>query len=167
MYEFSKCVRPWYTICLVWQKMEATMISDPSAFLQKVMEQTLIKSPNLFETLAAQDEGAREATVIDILSDRLAAMLEAEEPRKSTRDECPERNLSPDMLAWYEELATRNAALAAALGACDCWGQAECTVCHGTGGPGWTLPDKHLFSYFVRPALDVLNRQRASRNGAA
>lgn len=142
------------------------MISDPSAFLQRVMEQTLIKSPNLIATLAAQDEGAREATVIDILSDRLAAMLEVEEPRKSTRDESTERNLSPDVLAWYEDLATRNAALAAALGACDCWGQVECTVCHGTGGPGWTLPDKRLFSYFVRPALEVLNRQRASSNGA-
>lgn len=142
------------------------MISDPSAFLQRVMEQTLIKSPNLIATLAAQDEGTREATVIDLLSDRLAAILETNEPRTSKREEDSESNLSPDVLAWYEDLATRNAALAAALGACDCWGQVECTVCHGTGGPGWTLPDKRLFSYFVRPALEVLNRLRASSNGA-
>lgn len=130
------------------------------------MEQTLVKSPNLIATLAAQDENAREATIIAILSDRLAALLETKEPHTSNRDDRLERNISPEMLTWYEELATRNAALAAALGACDCWGQAECGVCNGTGGPGWTLPDKRLFAYFVRPALEVLNRQKASSNGA-
>ena len=54
----------------------------------------------------------------------------------------------------HAELAARNRALAAALGACDCWGgHAACPVCHGAGGPGWVLPDRELFTRYVRPAV--------------
>lgn len=143
------------------------MISDPSSFLQKVMEQTLAKSPNLGAALVGQDESASEAYVVEVLSDRLAAMFETDESRQSNCGENSERRFSSDMLAWYEELAERNSALAGALGACDCWGgQAGCAVCHGAGRPGWTLPDMRLFSYFVRPAINALRRLRASSNGA-
>jgi hypothetical protein len=44
--------------------------------------------------------------------------------------------------------------LAAALGACDCWGvAADCPVCAGAGTSGWTEPDVELFREFVGPAL--------------
>jgi hypothetical protein len=44
--------------------------------------------------------------------------------------------------------------LAAALGACDCWGlAANCPVCDGEGGSGWAEPDLELFGEFVGPAL--------------
>lgn len=50
--------------------------------------------------------------------------------------------------------SARNLALASALGACDCWGEdARCPVCHGKGRPGWTLPEKPFFDYYVRPAV--------------
>lgn len=44
--------------------------------------------------------------------------------------------------------------LAAALGACECWGQdSECGLCGGAGTPGWTTPDQQLFEEYVMPAV--------------
>jgi hypothetical protein len=64
-------------------------------------------------------------------------------------------------LASYEVLAERNALLAAALGACDCWGeQPDCPLCQGLGAPGWSRPDRVLFAQYIAPAL----RARVDRN---
>lgn len=53
--------------------------------------------------------------------------------------------------------------LAAALGACECWGLlADCHVCQGRGSAGWTQPDPELFEEFVRPAVDRLPATPAS-----
>jgi hypothetical protein len=54
----------------------------------------------------------------------------------------------------YNELFHRNAAVAAALGACDCWGErANCPLCNGEGSPGWVPPDENLFAIYVRPVV--------------
>jgi hypothetical protein len=59
-------------------------------------------------------------------------------------------------LSHYRELLDRNSALAAALGACDCWGQDRgCPVCNGAGMPGWLLPDEGLFAAYVQPAVSA------------
>lgn len=51
-------------------------------------------------------------------------------------------------------LQTRNLVLAAALGACDCWGEnPDCVDCSGQGTPGWEDPDPLLFREFVSPAI--------------
>jgi hypothetical protein len=56
-----------------------------------------------------------------------------------------------------------NILLAAALGACECWGlQPGCDLCHGHGSAGWTQPDPDLFDEFVRPAMHRLG-SRPSR----
>lgn len=53
-----------------------------------------------------------------------------------------------------EELTDHNLLLAAALGACDCWGaDPGCPVCQGTGASGWTEPDPALFAVYVTPAV--------------
>ena len=68
-----------------------------------------------------------------------------------------------DELSHYEELVDRNSALAAALGACDCWGQlANCPFCSGVGTPGWIIPDEQLFKSYVRPALSAVANPSAS-----
>jgi hypothetical protein len=47
-----------------------------------------------------------------------------------------------------------NILLAAALGACECWGfRANCDLCQGLGSTGWTEPDPELFEEFVEPAI--------------
>jgi hypothetical protein len=44
--------------------------------------------------------------------------------------------------------------LAAALGACECWGHdPDCGFCGGAGGPGWIDPDEDLYTEYVRPAV--------------
>jgi hypothetical protein len=54
----------------------------------------------------------------------------------------------------YETLTDRNVLLAAALGACECWGEdPECRDCAGSGAPGWIPPDPELFAEYVGPAL--------------
>lgn len=57
-------------------------------------------------------------------------------------------------LRAHEELVERNLLLAAAVGACDCWGgDEECPVCAGAGTAGWTEPEPRLFAEFVLPAV--------------
>ena len=58
-------------------------------------------------------------------------------------------------LPTYDELLERNAELAAALGACECWGDEEedCPVCYGEGAPGWVRPDRRLYARYVHPAI--------------
>jgi hypothetical protein len=52
-----------------------------------------------------------------------------------------------------------NILLAAALGACECWGMLpRCELCHGGGVAGWTEPDPELFDEFVRPAVAAMAR---------
>jgi hypothetical protein len=44
--------------------------------------------------------------------------------------------------------------LAAALGACECWGRDPgCGLCNGDGGPGWIDPEEDLYAEYVRPAV--------------
>ncbi len=44
--------------------------------------------------------------------------------------------------------------LAAALGACECWGlRPGCARCWGDGAAGWVQPDPELFEEFVKPAV--------------
>jgi hypothetical protein len=51
-----------------------------------------------------------------------------------------------------------NLLLAAALGACECWGlSSDCVSCRGYGSVGWTTPDPELFEEFVQPALARLS----------
>jgi hypothetical protein len=64
---------------------------------------------------------------------------------------------------WADDQAPTdiNLLLAAALGACECWGQStHCDLCQGYGSAGWTEPDPDLFDEYVRPAIDRLPRDR-------
>lgn len=57
-------------------------------------------------------------------------------------------------LAHYAALLAHNVELAAAVGACTCWGkEIGCDLCHGCGAPGWEQPDQDLFLKLIAPAL--------------
>jgi hypothetical protein len=57
----------------------------------------------------------------------------------------------------YDVLLERSMLLAAALGACDCWGEdPACPVCSGAGLAGWRPPDPAAFDVFVAPALEAM-----------
>jgi hypothetical protein len=54
----------------------------------------------------------------------------------------------------HKALVDRNMLLAAALGACECWGEEDgCPVCTGLGRAGWMPPDPELYSQYVTPAV--------------
>lgn len=66
--------------------------------------------------------------------------------------------ITPDEPAADDDLAGINVVLAAALGACECWGlRADCQVCSGLGSAGWTEPMPELFDEFVGPAIAKLS----------
>jgi hypothetical protein len=51
-------------------------------------------------------------------------------------------------------LSDRNVLLAAAVGACECWGEdPDCPICSGRGSAGWTVPDVRLYQDYVEPAI--------------
>ena len=56
-----------------------------------------------------------------------------------------------------QEAADRQILLAAALGACECWGSDPgCRSCGGEGMSGWHVPDEQLYEEFVTPASSRL-----------
>jgi hypothetical protein len=71
--------------------------------------------------------------------------------------------------AAHDVLVDRNLLLAAALGACGCWGeQPACPDCGGQGAAGWMSPDPDLYTEYVAPAvLRASPRGRASGAGTA
>jgi hypothetical protein len=53
-----------------------------------------------------------------------------------------------------ERLADRCVLLAAALGACDCWGEDPgCEDCSGAGAVGWVPPEPEVYEEYVAPAV--------------
>jgi hypothetical protein len=77
---------------------------------------------------------------------------------------------SPSIGATYEStaeegLADRNVLLAAAVGACDCWGQEpNCPICSGEGSAGWLQPDPRLYAEYVEPAV-LRSRSQGNHSG--
>ena len=65
----------------------------------------------------------------------------------------------PNVVPGYESAAhaallDRSILLAAALGACDCWGEdVGCPACAGAGSVGWVPPDPQLYAEYVAPAV--------------
>jgi hypothetical protein len=110
---------------------------------------------------SAGGDRSLDEVVVAALGNRLAQMFS--DDGGSAVGDWLAAGINADELSHYEELIDRNSVLAAALGACDCWGQhAGCPLCDGIGGPGWTLPDERLFASYVRPALAVRNISAAT-----
>jgi len=144
------------------------MISEPAIFLQQVFEQAIARSPHLSGTLAGADKSATETVLVEFLGERLAALFSQKPSRELPSHSKSDRNGSPAAGTDWDELVDRNIVLAAALGACECWGeQPSCATCRGAGGPGWRLPDRQLFSIFVFPAIEAMRKSWNSRTRAA
>lgn len=118
----------------------AHVANDPIGMAGRVLQQTMDRLAS-DETIAGNGELAPDELVAAALGNRLARFL-------------TDRNDEADD---YAELAARDAALAAALGACECWGaDADCPACGGAGEPGWMLPDSRLFAHYVHPAVQAV-----------
>ena len=135
------------------------MAPDAIALIERVLEQA---QKQLTRDGAAAGGGTSpDEVVATALGNRLARMILNED--SSAVEDWPTVSFAADELSHYEELVDRNSVLAAALGACDCWGQhVSCPFCDGVGGPGWALPDERLFASYVGPALSAVTNSSGS-----
>jgi CDGSH-type Zn-finger protein len=133
------------------------VLPDAIVLVERVLQQA---QEQLKPDGAAGDMSPHEV-VVTALGNRLARMIS--DGGSSAVEDWPATDVEVHALGHYEELVDTNSVLAAALGACDCWGRdVNCPFCDGTGGPGWALPDERLFASFVRPALESRNLSGSS-----
>jgi hypothetical protein len=117
------------------QALLERVLSEPRAFAGRLVQQAITEygpftepAATAFYTAVAEDLTASETVIV---------------PDEWSADETP---------------LDTNALLAAALGACECWGLREaCHMCQGRGSAGWAQPDTELFEEFVRPAISRLS----------
>jgi hypothetical protein len=127
------------------QALIERVLPDPSGFAQRLLMQLMAQ----FGQSAEPGVNAFAASASAFDSGASAFYTAAEEdPTASEIVITPERS-GPD-----ETPAGTNMLLAAALGACECWGlQADCNLCWGQGSAGWTEPVPELFDEFIGPAI--------------
>jgi hypothetical protein len=114
------------------------VLPDPMGFVERVLQQIL-------ERLAYSSPGANPMTVMT----------------------SPGEGLQSDAAAT-DALEEQNLVLAAALGACTCWGSdPECAVCAGHGCAAWMPPDPTLYDVYIAPAADQMSDPRASAGAGA
>jgi hypothetical protein len=126
----------------------ARVATDPLSLLEKVLQHTLQElGLDTARPADARGELPLEELLAKGLGGRLARIIDGGQAASFAGE------LAPN-LATHQLLTSRNSQVAAALGACDCWGQnTSCPVCYGDGGPGWATPDEVLFNSYVGPAL--------------
>jgi hypothetical protein len=108
------------------------VLPDPSGFAERLVQQAVVWWADQSRTGDAAADGAHQLD-----DDRTIAVT-------------PE----PSRVALHES----NKLLAAALGACECWGDdRDCGRCAGQGASGWLEPDADLFQLFVGPAVERLS----------
>ena len=133
------------------------LMVDPGALVERVVQPVM---EQLWRDGAATDDSDTppELLIATALGNRLARVVASEALPASAG--LPGLSARPDQaLADYEELIERNSVLAAALGACDCWGeQLDCAFCDGAGAPGWVLPDRQMFATYVYPAVRAFKK---------
>jgi hypothetical protein len=130
------------------------MMPDAIALVEHVLQQAQ-EQLTRDGALAVGGDGPSREVVVPAVDDRPARMIVNEDSSAVVDWTTPGH--PAENFGHYKELVDRNSVLAAALGACDCWGHhIDCPVCDGIGGPGWALPDEQLFRSYVRPALNVV-----------
>jgi hypothetical protein len=108
-------------------------LPDPMAFAERVLQQIL-------DRLAYSSPGANPMTVMTSPGEGLQSGA-----------------------AGTDSLEEQTLVLAAALGACTCWGSdPDCAVCAGHGTAGWMPPDPTLYDVYISPAADRMSDARQS-----
>lgn len=137
---------------------------DPFALVDRVLQKVLDQLERE-GALAGYDNMPPEELIATALGNWLTGMLASGRPPDVV--EVPADGDRAAQSTRDDELVERNSALAAAVGACDCWGeQADCPFCDGDGSAGWVRPDKQLFARYVYPAVRKLRISNAMANGA-
>jgi hypothetical protein len=132
------------------QALLERVLPDPTGFVERLLVQAMAR----WGQAAQHGESpfkSRESTV----NPGASAFYTATRPDDFIASEIV---ITPEGPAAEDDLADTNVVLAAALGACECWGlRADCQVCSGLGSAGWTEPVPELFDEFVGPAIAKLS----------
>lgn len=135
------------------------MAMDTNALIQNVIQHALVSATGNQPPDVSPDGVGSEGMIAKVLGDRLGQMFAGSNSEPDDTDMPLLADEAEEDFDLYDELLERNSVLAAALGACDCWGEdAGCDICRGTGEPGSMLPDRRLFARFVQPALRAIRR---------
>jgi hypothetical protein len=113
---------------------------------------------NMAATLTLLDQLGISNPRVKQLAELLAMQAGSSDNETETNQELVEQlhEENKALLEQVNALSERNAVLAAAVGACTCWGEDEtCEECSGEGRPGTFLPDKAYFTEFVLPVIGV------------
>ncbi|MEL6257184.1 MAG: hypothetical protein AAFR87_34635 [Bacteroidota bacterium] len=141
------------------------MSPDLNEFFQKVFEKAISQSPILANILIQDDRDKSENFLIEVLGEKLASLFVEDNQEEREESEVIHQSLSEDILLNYHFLLEKNEMLAAALGACHCWGEQEgCPDCGGEGLAGWKAPDIQLYRYLVLPANRTLRQFKLNQN---
>jgi hypothetical protein len=120
--------------------------------LSALLEQNASQNPELAAVLRLFAGNAPDAEAADEEPERPRAAREARAAR-----------IREQLGAMRDELERRRAIcdeLAAALGACACWGdEPACAECGGRGRPGCFVPDRRAFGAWITPAIERLRRR--------
>ena len=130
-------------------------------FATRVLERVLQKCGYMQEPVRSPGMPGPSDVFIDNLAGKVIEFVQRADANVATR-------LSTSMSTpAVEQLRARNARVALALGACDCFGDdVTCARCGGRGAPGWQVPDRSHFEATIRPALTKVAQFRvAARNG--
>jgi hypothetical protein len=121
------------------QALIERVLPDPSGFAQRLLLQLMAQFGQSAEPGANAFSSGANAFYTATAEEDMTASEIFLAPERESPDEAP---------------ASTNMLLAAALGACECWGlRADCDVCQGRGSAGWTEPVPELFDEFVGPAI--------------
>jgi hypothetical protein len=127
------------------------VLRDPEALVERIVRQVL-EQLALSGGLPGTSDDAPEDALAIAVGNRIARLIADDAPA------------APEEPAQYVALLDRDCTLAAALGACECWGEyVDCPVCDGDGGPGWLVPDPRLFARYVHPAVRAVTGRPAPR----
>jgi hypothetical protein len=131
------------------------VMMNPAALIDRILR-VVLQQLALDGSMPATSSASSEELIASSVGSWIGQTMNDDEGRGLPRPLAAE-----PITADHEELANRNSLLAAALGACDCWGEdVDCPFCEGHGGPAWAAPDRRLFAEFVYPAVRALSIQR-------
>ncbi len=135
------------------QALLERVLPDPRGFAGRLLQQAMTQYGQ-FAPPAAAAYYANASAEETVPGDGIIVTDEwAQDQAPTAGDEVP--------AAEDQVPADMNLLLAAALGACECWGtSAGCDLCQGYGSAGWTEPDTGLFDEYVRPAVARLPKDR-------
>jgi hypothetical protein len=129
------------------QALLERVLPDPTGFARRLLLQVMAQLGQFAEPGAGAGEGAAY-----LGADAFYAAATAPDGAVS------ETVIAPDPPAADDAIIDTNMLLAAALGACECWGSRPgCPLCQGQGSAGWTQPDPELFEELVGPAIAKLS----------